>query len=213
VRDVLGIERTAVAGGDVGGVVLFDLGLRYPGFVTKQVLFNTVPPPLNDVYADLGIPPDDVRERRAQSDYFVRQANDPDALLAELDTEAQRRRYVAGMYSHRLWGTPNAFTLDEINFHTEPYADADKLRASWGVYEQTTGARPMEDVPKLFERTPVPTLVLYGPDDHVVLPSFPAKAAAACLDCTGPLVVPNSGHFIQWEAAETFNRLTALFAR
>jgi pimeloyl-ACP methyl ester carboxylesterase len=213
VHDVLGLERAAVAGGDVGGVVLFDLGLRYPGFVTKQVLFNTVPPPLHDVYAELGLPPDDVRERRAQSDYFVRQANDPDGLLAELDTEAQRRRYVAGMYSHRLWGTPNAFTLDEIDFHTEPYADAKKLRASWGVYEQTTGARPMEDIPKLFERTPVPTLVLYGPDDHVVLPSFPAKAAAACLDCTGPLVVPKSGHFLQWEAAETFNRLTALFAR
>ena len=124
VHDVLGIEQCAVAGGDVGGVVLYDLGLRYPEFVTHQVLFNTVPPPLDDVYEAAGLRPDDVRERRAQSDYFVRQATDPEGLIAELDTPARRERYVAGMYTHRLWGTPNAFTLDEVAFHTAPYADA-----------------------------------------------------------------------------------------
>jgi pimeloyl-ACP methyl ester carboxylesterase len=213
VHDVLGHEQCAVAGGDVGGVVLYDIGLRYPGFATKQVFFNTVPPPLNDVYEQAGLPPDDVRERRAQSDYFVRQATDPEGLLAELDTPERRRRYIAGMYSHRLWGTPNAFTAEDIAFHTEPYGDADKIRAAWGVYEQSAGNRAMEDVPKLFEQTPVPTLVLYGPDDNVVLPSFPWKAAAACLDCTGPLFIPKAGHFLQWEAADTFNRLTALFCR
>src|SRR4051812_22489647 len=77
VHDVLGVEQCAVAGGDVGGVVLYDIGLRSPGFVTHQVLFNTVPPPLNEIYDAAGLPRDDVRERRAQSDYFVRQANDP----------------------------------------------------------------------------------------------------------------------------------------
>jgi pimeloyl-ACP methyl ester carboxylesterase len=213
VHDVLGHDHAAVVGGDVGGVVLFDLGLRYPGFVTKQVFFNTVPPPLNDVYEKAGLPNDDVRERRAQSDYFVRQATDPDGLLAELDTPERRQRYVAGMYTHRLWGTPNAFSAEDVAFHAEPYGDADKIRAAWGVYEQSAGNRAMEDVPKLFERTPVPTLVLYGPEDNVVLPSFPWKAAAACVDCTGPLFVPNAGHFLQWEAADTFNKLTALFCR
>jgi pimeloyl-ACP methyl ester carboxylesterase len=211
VHDVLGYDRCAVAGGDVGGVVLYDLGLRYPGFVERQVLFNTVPPPLRDVYEAAGLPNDDVRERRSTADYFLRQANDPEGLLAELDTPQRRRNYVADMYGHRLWGTPNAFTPEEIAFHTEPYADAQKLRASWGVYEQTAGQRPMEDVPRLFERTPVPTLVLYGPEDHVVLPSFPWKAAAACEDCTGPLFVPRAGHFLQWEAADTFNKITVAF--
>jgi pimeloyl-ACP methyl ester carboxylesterase len=213
VHDVLGHEQCAVAGGDVGGVVLYDIGLRYPEFVPRQIVFNTVPPPLPEVYAAAGLAPDDVRERRAQADYFVRQANDPEGLLAELDSSERRRRYVAAMYTHRLWGMPNAFTPEDVAFHTEPYGDAEKLRASWGVYEQSAGKRAMEDVPKLFEQTPVPTLVLYGPEDHVVLPSFPAKAAAACLDCTGPLIVPDAGHFLQWEAADTFNKLTALFCR
>jgi pimeloyl-ACP methyl ester carboxylesterase len=213
VHVVLGHETCAVAGGDVGGVVLFDLGLRYPGFVTKQVFFNTVPPPLQEVYDAAGLPADDVRERRATADYFVRQSTEPEVLLAELDTPERRRAWVAPMYGNRLWGTPNAFTPEEVAFHTEPYMDADKLRAAWGVYEQVSGNRPMEDIPRLFERTPVPTLVLYGPEDHVVLPSFPWKAAAACIDCTGPLFVPNAGHFLQWEAAETFNKITAAFCR
>jgi pimeloyl-ACP methyl ester carboxylesterase len=116
------------------------------------------------------------------------------------------------MYTHRLWAAPGHFDAPAVDFHTEPYADAAKLRASFGVYEGASG-RPMEDVPCIFERTPVPTVVLYGPDDHVVPTSFPAKAAAACIDCLGPLYVPNSGHFLQWEAAETLNQTVKHFVR
>ncbi|HEU5150987.1 MAG TPA: alpha/beta hydrolase [Iamia sp.] len=232
VHDVLGHDTTTVAGGDVGGVVLYDLGLRFPGFVTHQVVFNTVTPLLDDVYAAAGLAPDDLRGRRAQSDYtssdpthrprgrrsattdyFFRQATEPDALLAELDTPERRRAWVAPMYGHRLWGTPDAFTAEEVAFHTEPFADAERLRASWAVYEHSAGRRAMEDTPRMFEQTPVPSLVLYGPEDHVVLPSFPQKMAAACLDCTGPLIVPASGHFVPWEAAVTFAKITAAFCR
>ena len=71
----------------------------------------------------------------------------------------------------------------------------------------------MEDVPKLFDRTPVPTLVLYGPEDHVVLPSFPWKAAAACIDCTGPLFVPTPATSSSGKRPTTFNKITAAFCR
>ncbi len=208
VHDVLGLGRCAVVGGDVGGVVLYDIGLRYPGWVTHQVVFNTVVPPVPD------LPPDPLLlADRPTADYFRRQATEPDVLLSELDTPARRRAWVAAMYGHRLWAAPGHFTHEDIAFHTEPYADADKIRASWGVYEQSAGNRAMEGVPKLFEKTPHPTLVLYGPDDHVVPSSFPERMAAACLDCTGPLIVPNAGHFLQWEAAETLNKITASFVR
>jgi pimeloyl-ACP methyl ester carboxylesterase len=205
VHDHLGHERCAVVGGDVGGIVLFDLSLRYPGWVQRQVLFNTLPPPLDARYAELGLPPDPPHEQRATADYFVRQGREPEVLLAELDTPQRRRAWVGAMYRQRLWASPGTFTDDDIAFMTEPYADAAKLRASWGVYEGATGNRAFEDLPCLFERSPVPTLLLYGPDDHVVPTSFPAKAAAACEHVVGPLHVPNSGHFLQWEQAETFN--------
>ena len=42
VHDVLGHEHCFVAGGDVGGPVVYDLSLRYPGFVPKLCFFNTV---------------------------------------------------------------------------------------------------------------------------------------------------------------------------
>ena len=149
VHDVLGHEHCFVAGGDVGGPVVYDLSLRYPGFVKKLCYFNTVTPVLPAEYEAAGIPPDAPNELRSTADYFMRQANDPEGLLAELDTPERRRAYVAEMYGHRLWAGRGAFTPEDIDFMTEPYADADKLRASWGVYESSTGNRPMSDAAAL----------------------------------------------------------------
>jgi pimeloyl-ACP methyl ester carboxylesterase len=206
VHDVLGHDACFVAGGDVGGPVVYDLSLRYPGFVPKLCFFNTVVPTLPAEYEAAGIPPDDPHELRATADYFVRQATDPLGLLTELDTPERRRAYVADMYGHRLWAGRTAFTAHEIAFMTGPYGDAEKLRASWGVYESSTGSRPMSGIPRYLETNPVPALVLYGPEDNVVPTSFPDRCAVAFTTCVGPFVVPGSGHFLQWEAADTFNR-------
>jgi pimeloyl-ACP methyl ester carboxylesterase len=186
VHDVLGHGRCVAVGGDVGGPVVYDLSLRYPGFVDRLSYFNTLPPSLDALYAEAGIPPDGPHAERPTADYFVRQGADADGLLAELDTPARRRAYIADMYGHRLWAAPGSFTRDEIDFMTEPYADAGKLRASWGVYEGATGKRAPSDIPRLFEQNPTPALVLYGAADNVWL--------------------PNAGHFVQWEAAGVLNR-------
>jgi pimeloyl-ACP methyl ester carboxylesterase len=208
-HDVLGHEHCFVAGGDVGGPVVYDLSLRYPGFVKKICFFNTAPPFLNAEYEAAGIPPDPPQAVTSTADYFMRQANDPEGLLAELDTPERRRAYVADMYGHRLWASRGAFTPAETDFMTEPYADADKLRASWGVYESSTGNRPMSDTPRFLEQNPVPTLVLYGPEDHVVPRSFPDRCKVAFTDCIGPLEVAGAGHFLQWEAADIFNAIVS----
>lgn len=209
--DVLGHDRYFVAGGDVGGVVLYDHSLRYPGAVPKQCFFNTLAPPLDELYAAAGIPPDEPHTVRQTADYFRRQSRDADGLLAELDTPERRRAYVAAMYGHRLWAAPGAFGPDDVDFMTEPYADVAKLRASWGVYETATGNRPMSDVPRVFEPNPTPTLALYGPEDHVVPRSFPDRCRVAFTECIGPFVVPGAGHFLQWEAAGVLNGALAHF--
>jgi pimeloyl-ACP methyl ester carboxylesterase len=211
VHDVLGHERCFLAGGDVGGPVVYDLSLRYPGFVPKLCFFNTVTPLLPAEYEDAGIPPDAPQHLRSTADYFIRQATDADGLLAELDTPARRRAYVADMYGHRLWASRGAFTPEETDFMTEPYADAEKLRASWGVYESSTGNRAMSDAPRYLERNPVPALVLYGPEDHVVPESFSDRCRVAFTECIGPFEVAGAGHFLQWEAADTFNRALTHF--
>lgn len=59
----------------------------------------------------------------------------------------------------------------------------------------------MEATPRWFETNPVPTLVLYGPDDHVIWPDFPDRCEVVFTDLAGPYVVPRAGHFVQWERA------------
>ncbi len=205
-HDVLGHEHCFVAGGDVGGPVIYDLSPALPRLRQEAVLLqHRAAVPRRRVRGG-GHPARHAPQAlRSTADYFIRQANDPEGLLAELDTPERRRAYVADMYGHRLWASRGAFTPAEIDFMTEPYADADKLRASWGVYESSTGNRPMSDVPRFAEQNPMPTLVLYGPEDHVIPRSFPDRCKVAFTDCIGPLEVAGAGHFLQWEAADIFN--------
>lgn len=209
----LGHKSCVAAGGDLGGVVMLDLGLRFPGFVEKQCFFNSNPPYVKPVLDAAGVQEEPPRNKRPSADYFLRQGHEPDMLMAELDTPDLRRRYVASFYTHRLWAGPGGFTLHDVAFHTEPFADADKLRASFGPYEVACGTKKPSAVPKLFEVHPVPALVLYGDADHVVASTFPAKCAATFADILGPFVVPGAGHFLQWERADLFDKALASFLR
>jgi pimeloyl-ACP methyl ester carboxylesterase len=196
--DRLGVETVVAAGGDLGGGIIIDLGLRFPGVVRKQVIFNSILPLLPEMP---GVP----LQTRQAGDYYVRQGRDADALAAELDTPDKRRRYVATFYGSRFWATPGAFSRDDVAFHVEPFADADKLRAGFGNYESAMGSRPLSEKPCFFEPSPVETVVLYGPDDHVIWPDFPERAKLAFPNRVGPFVVPDAGHFLQWEQADVLN--------
>jgi pimeloyl-ACP methyl ester carboxylesterase len=213
VHDVLGHEHAVLVGGDVGGVVCYDLVLRFPGFATRMSFFNTIVPVNPDLLDAAGVPPEGPRDGRLTADYFIRQGTEPDALLTELDTPERRRAWIAAMYGHRLWAAPGHFTADDVDFMTEPFADADKLRASWGVYEMSFGNRPMEAAPAVFDPVPVPTLVLYGEDDHVVDATFPERCRVAFPECIGPFVLRDCGHFVQWEQAEVLNTALTYFCK
>ena len=138
-HDVLGHERCAAAGGDYGGVVIQDLGLRFEGFVARQCLFNTVLPLLRDEYEAAGLEVTPSPEARMAADYFFRQGREADALAAELDTPDKRRRYVATFYGPRFWASPGSFAPEDVDFMTEPFADGDKLRASFGTVRVRAG--------------------------------------------------------------------------
>ncbi|MDQ6914675.1 MAG: alpha/beta hydrolase [Actinomycetota bacterium] len=213
VAGALGHERCAAVGGDYGGVVIQDLGLRFEGFVARQCLFNTVLPWLQEAYEAAGISQVPPHRARMSADYFVRQGSDADALAAELDTPARRRGYVGDMYRDRFWAAPGAFDAAAIDFMTEPFGDAEKLRASFGLYESAMGARPASEPPRFFEPSPVETLVLYGPEDHVIWSDFVERAEVAFSRCVGPFVVPGAGHFLQWERADLLNRALVAFLR
>jgi pimeloyl-ACP methyl ester carboxylesterase len=213
VHDVLGHDRCAAAGGDVGGAVIQDMGLRFEGLVERQCLFNTVLPVIHEQYEQAGISSEIPREVRMAGDYFLRQGREADELAAELDTADKRRRYIAQFYGSRFWAAPGSFNREQVEFMTAPFADADKLRASFGVYESALGTRPLSEPPRFFEANPIPTLVLYGPEDHVLQRDFPERCEVVFSERIGPLVIPHAGHFLQWERADLLNQCLIYFLR
>lgn len=206
VRDVLGHERCVTCGGDVGGVVAQDLSLRFEGFVARQVIFNTVLPFIRDAYEAAGLAGNPYDVDGPAADYFRRQGQDADGLAAELDTPEKRRRYIAEFYGSRFWAASGTFSEEAVAFMTEPFADVAVFRSSIGLYEASMGRRPPSEPSRLFEENPTPTVVLYGPADHIIPAAFPRQAEVAFPERVGPFVVEGAGHFLQWERAEVLNQ-------
>jgi len=212
VRDVLGHASCALVAGDVGGAVICDMANRFPGFVERMVFFNSVAPVVPeraDWYAAHGLGLDPLAPGPT-GDYRVRQGRDWQQLLDELDTPARRLRYVRDFYEHRLWASPHAFEEADFDFMAEPFADARRLLASWAPYQLQYG-RPMSEPPLLAQPVEVPTFILYGPDDHVVPRDFPKRCEIAFPRRVGPLVVPECGHFLQWERADVLNAVVCTY--
>jgi pimeloyl-ACP methyl ester carboxylesterase len=208
VHDHLGHDGAVLVGGDLGGPVIQDLALRFPGFVERMVLFNSPLPFDKERMKGMRS-----RPARESSDYYVRQATDPDGLAAELDTPDKRRRYIATFYSSRHWAHPGAFLDDgdiapagrfggsaAIDFHTEPFADGAKLRASFGAYEGSLSEAARSEAPMIARNPDTEVLVLFGPSDHVLYPDFDRMAAEAFPNHVGPFLLRDCGHFVPWEA-------------
>jgi pimeloyl-ACP methyl ester carboxylesterase len=205
--DQLGVARVVLVGGDLGGAVLQDFALRFPARVARIAIFNSPLPFLKGAMDGMR-----TRPPREASDYFLRQGNDADALAAELDSPAKRRRYIASFYGSRFWAHPGAFDGDAVDFMTEPFADGAKLRASFGGYESSFHDRARSE-PALRGILEHETLILYGPSDHVIYPEFDRMAAVVFPNHVGPFLVRDCGHFLQWEAAHALNSAVRAFCR
>jgi pimeloyl-ACP methyl ester carboxylesterase len=200
VHDEFGHESVIVVGGDLGGPVIQDLSLRYPGFVSRMVLFNSPVPFDAEKMAGMR-----TRPAREASDYFVRQGRDPDGLAAELATPEMRRRYIATFYGSRFWAHPGAFAPEAVEFMTEPWADGSKLRASFGAYESSFNENARSGPTAMAAPNPTPTMILFGQSDHVLYPEFDRMAATVFPNHVGPFLLRDCGHFVQWEAAHALN--------
>jgi pimeloyl-ACP methyl ester carboxylesterase len=195
VTEGLGHDRVVLCGGDLGGPVVQDMALRFPGLADRMCIFNSPLPYDKERMAGMR-----TRPPMESVDYFVRQGTDADALAAELDTPGRRRRYIATFYTSRFWAHPGAFNVDEVDFHTEPFADGERLRAGFGTYESAFSEEARSE-PALIARNPdVRALILFGPSDHVLYPEFDRMAAVVFPDHIGPYLLRDCGHFVPWEA-------------
>lgn len=211
VHDVLGHAEVGIIAGDVGGMVGMDLANRHPGWVSRMIFFNTVAPYLPDEadwYAERHLDPNPLPDGPS-GDYRIRQGRDSAELIAELDSPERCERYLRDFYEHRLWASPHSFGEEDIAFMAEPFRDIRRLAASWAPYQHAYG-RPMTVAPVL-GRCPTHTMVLYGRDDQVVSEEFVKRCEIVFPDRIGPIVLPECGHFLQWERADVLNGLAALF--
>ena len=200
VRGVLGHERVVACAGDLGGAIVQDLSLRFEGLVDRLVLFNTIPPVLPD-----SPPPDAARRRAWRPTTSSARARTPTASPPS-STRPSAAAPTSRRSTARASGPrPGAFRREDVDFMTEPFADADRFRASIANYEYVGGARSAPEPPRLLEVNPTPCLILYGPEDHVIPPDFPERMEAAFPNRMGPFVVPGAGHFLMWERAELLN--------
>ena len=204
----LGHERAVLVGGDLGGPVIQDLALRFPGLCDRMVLFNSPLPYLRDEMAGMR-----TRPSAEAADYFLRQGTDADALAGELATPGVRTRYIATFYTSRFWAHPGAFTAEAVAFHAEPFADAASLRASFRTYESVFDEAARAEPPLLARNPDVRCLILFGPSDHVLYPDFDRMAAAVFPDHVGPFLLRDCGHFVPWEAPHALVSAIATFAR
>jgi pimeloyl-ACP methyl ester carboxylesterase len=208
VHDHLGHDHAVLVGGDLGGPVIQDLALRFGAFATRMVLFNSPLPYDKERMSEM-----QSRPAREASDYFVRQGTDPDGLANELDTEEKRRRYIATFYTSRFWAHPGAFVSAAdlapsgrfggsatVDFHTEPFADGAKLRASFGGYESVFNESARSELPMMTSNADIETLILFGTSDHVLYPDFDRMAAVTFPNHVGPFLLRDCGHFVPWEA-------------
>ena len=83
--------------------------------------------------------------------------------------------------------------------------------AGWANYGPAMRQRRVSERPPLLRGSAVPTLALYGPEDHVIWADFPRCCEVAFTELVGPFVVPRAGHFLQWERAELLNRAIEYF--
>ena len=170
-----GTSACVVCAGDLGGVVAQDLSLRFEGLVERLVPVQHDPAAAAERRAA-----GRSRARRAGRRLLHPPVKDADGLAAELDTPEKRRALRRAGCTARASGPRRAaFTREDVDFMTEPFADAERFRASIANYEYAGGPRTAPEPPRLLEPNPTPTLILYGPEDHVIPRDFPERMEAA----------------------------------
>lgn len=199
VFDALGVESATFIGGDLGGPVVQEIALRHPGRVEGLVVFNCPLPFDKETMSHLR-----TRAPRETADYYVRQGTDADALAAELADADARRSYIARFYGNRNWAHPGAFDEGDIARHVEPFAEGNRLRATFGNYEAAFDSARRRERP-MFGRNDIhEVLILFGTSDAVIYPDFDLMAKAVFPRAWPPVRIDGCGHFVPWEKPDRF---------
>ncbi len=201
--DVLGIERFTILGHDWGGAIAWGvaLGGQMNGRVTRAVIANAPHPAIFQKLLWTS------EEQRASSQY-MRDFRDPanDALVREYG--------LGGLLLKAIkWDRPSAMEPAERDALMADWQNRDAAFAMLNWYRASPVDVPALDAPYALPagwqppplpRLTIPTLVIWGMDD-TALPPVNLDGMEEIIDDLTVVEVPDSGHFVPWEAPDAVN--------
>jgi pimeloyl-ACP methyl ester carboxylesterase len=201
--DALGIERFTILGHDWGGAIAWGTAItgQTNGRVTRAVIANAPHPAIFQklLYTN---------PHQRESSQYMRGFRDPknDALV--------REHGLAGILMQEIkWDRPDAMEPDERAQLFADWQDRDAAFAMLNWYRASPIDIPPLDAPyelpdgwtpPALPNLTIPTLVIWGMDD-LALPPENLEGLDAIIDDLTVVEVPESGHFVPWEAPDAVN--------
>jgi pimeloyl-ACP methyl ester carboxylesterase len=207
--DALGIERFTILGHDWGGAIAWGTALtgQMNRRVTRAVIANAPHPAIFQklLYTN---------PHQRESSQYMRGFRDPknDALV--------REHGLAGILMQEIkWDRPDAMEPEERAQLFADWQDRDAAFAMLNWYRASPIDIPPLDAPYEVPAgwTPpplpnltIPTLVIWGMED-LALPPENLAGLDAIIDDLTVVEVPESGHFVPWEAPGAVNAAIEAF--
>jgi 4,5:9,10-diseco-3-hydroxy-5,9,17-trioxoandrosta-1(10),2-diene-4-oate hydrolase len=193
VLDELGIERAHLLGNSYGGSCALRLALDTPGRVDRMVLMAP-----GGVGTSRSLPTAGLRRLLA---YY--QGDGP--------SRAKLERFIREDLVYDGAAIPDEVIDERYRSSIDPEVVADPpLRRPRGRSALSTLRRMDFTRERRLSTLATPTLVVWGTEDRVNRPSGGAILARTMPRCE-LLLASGTGHWVQWERAELFNRVTNAF--
>jgi pimeloyl-ACP methyl ester carboxylesterase len=205
----LGIAPLTLVGHDWGGIVSWAFALKYPELLERLVIIDA-PPPFTWNR--------DLRESPKQRDavnYMVelsKPSPEPEEMLSANDFS------MMGDIMRRIGGRGGQLSDSERAVYHEAWSQPGALTGGLNYYraarmgeQVSAGGVPEEYANKITSRTlEVPTLVIWGENDAVLLPTL-TRGLSEWVPSLRVEIVPGAGHGVPYERPDEVNSLIREF--
>ena len=205
----LGVAPLTLVGHDWGGIIAWAFALKYPEMLKRLVIIDS-PPPFTWNR--------DLRESPKQRDavnYMLelsKPSPEPEEMLAA------NHFSLMDDLMRRIGGRGGQLSEGERAAYHEAWAQPGALRGGLNYYraarmgeQVAAGGVPEEYAARITSQTvSVPTLVIWGANDAVLLPSL-TRGLAEWVPDLRVEIVPGAGHWVPCERPEVVNSLIREF--
>lgn len=199
----LGYKTAAIVGHDWGGIIAWHFAQKFPESVHRLVILNAPQPQyfVRELVSNLD------QFRRGWFVFAFQIPGIPEWLI-----ENNLKEFVKNImqgYAVRK----GAFSADETRLYEEALQKPGVLRAILNYYRQLFQPHWFWHWGQKPEPIRVPTLVLWGQEDVFLCQKFTEHLDELIAAPYQLKLIPNCGHWIQLEAAQTVNRELLMFLR